>query len=77
MESPIEQIKDTSQLLQPNFICHEIHNYEDFVKYGQNGCGHPMLSQLFFLSFHIVYTYSLISLLIGVIVDAYSDEKKQ
>ena len=28
MESPIEQIKDTSQTFQPNFVCFSITNYE-------------------------------------------------
>ena len=76
MESPIEQIKDASQTMQPNFICHEINNYEEFLLYGQNGCGNPIIASFFFLSFHILYSFFLMPILIALIVDAYGDIKK-
>lgn len=41
MESPIKQIVQTSQTLNPKFICFDIRNYEDFENYGQNGGGNP------------------------------------
>ena len=76
MESPIEQIKDTSQIFQPNFVCFQITSYEEFQTYGQNGCGHPLLSFLFFGSFHFLFSMFLFPTLIALIVDAYSDIKK-
>ena len=76
MESPIEQIKDTSQTLQPNFVCFTVTNYEEFQVYGQNGCGHPILSFVFFGSFHFMFSMFLFPALIALIVDAYSDIKK-
>ena len=76
MESPIEQIKDTSQTFQPNFVCFQITEYEQFQTYGQNGCGHPLLSFLFFGSFHFLFSMFLFPTLIALIVDAYSDIKK-
>ena len=30
MESPIEQIVDAARTFQPNFICFEINNFEDY-----------------------------------------------
>lgn len=76
LESPIGQMKDTSQTLQPNFICFEIKNYEDFQKYGQNGCGNPIASLLFFLSYHIFYSLFLTPMFLAFIVDIYSDLKR-
>ena len=77
MESPIDQIRDAAQTLQPNFICQEISNYEEFLIYGQNGCGSPVAAYIFFLSFHVFYSLLLMSAFIALIVDTYSDLKKE
>ena len=77
MESPIEQIVQASQTLNPKFICFDIQNYEDFQKYGQNGCGNPISSNFFFLNFHMVYTLMIMPTFFGFIANAYSEVRKQ
>ena len=76
MEEPIEQIKDTSQTLQPNFVCSQITSYEEFQTYGQDGCGNPLLSSLFFSTFHFLFGMFLFPTLIALIVDAYAEVRK-
>ena len=72
MESPIAQISDAAQTLGPNFACEEIYSYEQYLIYGQIGCGSKYSSYIFFLSFHIFYSLLLMSTLMAVIVDSYS-----
>ena len=76
MESPIEQIKDASRILQPNFICVDISTYEEFQKYGQNGCGRGLLADAFFLSFHYLFSLFVIPVFIALIVDSYADLRR-
>ena len=73
LESLIGQISDSAHVFSPNFICFDINSYEDFAKYGFNGCGNPTASYVFFFSFHIFYTMFLMSTFIAFIVDTYSD----
>ena len=72
MESPIQQIIDAAQTCSPNSICMEIFTYDEFLLYGQNGCGSKISSYIFFISFHIFYSLVLMSTLMAVIVDSYS-----
>ena len=76
MESPIAQISDAAQSLSPNFICQNIYSYDEFQQYGQMGCGNNYMSYTFFLSFHIFYSLLLMSTLMAVIVDSYSEVKR-
>ena len=76
MEAPIEQIKDAMQTSQPNFVCFEISSYEEFEKYGQNGCGRPLLAALFFIVFHSILNFLLIPIFIATIVDGYAETKE-
>jgi hypothetical protein len=39
MESPISQIENAASVISPNFVCFEISSYQDYLQYGQNGCG--------------------------------------
>ena len=75
-ESPINQIQDGIQTSQPNFVCFEIASYEEFEKYGQNGCGSPFLAGFFFISFHFILNVFLMSIFIGTIVDGYAEIKQ-
>ena len=77
MESPIQQIIDAAQTSQPNFVCYEIFSYDDFSELGQKGCGSQASSYIFFLSFHIFYSLLLMSTLMAVIVDGYSEVKRE
>ena len=72
----MDQIRDAIQISQPNFICFEISSYEEFERYGQNGCGKPFLAGLFFFSFHFILNIFLVSIFIGIIVDGYTETKK-
>ena len=76
MESPIEQIKDTSRALQPNFVCFEISTYEEFQVYGQNGCGRGLIADAFFLSFHYLFSLFVMPVFIALIVDSYADLRR-
>ena len=58
-------------------MCYSVYSYHDFTTYGQMGCGNKLLSYIFFLSFHIFYSLLLMSTLMAVIVDSYSEVKKE
>ena len=75
LESPVDQLKDAMQTSQPNFVCFEIPSYEEFEKYGQNGCGQPILAIIFFTTFNFTLNMFLMPIFIGVIVDGYLDMK--
>ena len=76
-EAPIDQISNASQQMAPNNICFEINSYEDYVKYGQNGCGSSIKAYLFFFTFHIFYSMIMISSLTANIFSSFCDVKKQ
>ena len=77
MESPILQISEASTQQGPNFVCFEVLTYDDYLIYGQNGCGNKIMSYGFFLSFHIIYSLILISTVMAITVDAYSQVHKE
>lgn len=77
MESPIDQISDAAQELGPNFICNAIYSYEDYMEYGQTGCGSKISSYLYFLSFHVLFSLVLMSTLMAIITDSYSTVLKE
>ena len=72
MEAPIQQISDAARTKAPNFVCFEIWSYADFSEHGQMGCGNYYLSISYFLSFHVLYSLILFSMLVTLVVDAYS-----
>jgi len=40
------------------------------------GCGNQVVGYIFFLSFHLIYSLILLSTLLAVIVDAYSEVRR-
>ncbi len=70
------QVIDSTASIQPNSVCFDIYNYEDFAKYGRMGCG-SSVGYIFFLSFLITYSFILLSTLLAVIVDAYSEVRRE
>lgn len=76
LESPMIQIIDSTAEIQPNSVCYEIHSYSDFLQHGRMGCGRPTAGYIFFLSFQLIYTMILLSTLLAVIVDAYSEVRR-
>lgn len=77
LESPIQQIIDSTATVEPNSVCFDIYSYDDFVKYGRMGCGNRVAGYIFFLSFLIIYSLILLSTLLAVIVDAYSEVRRE
>lgn len=76
-QSPIDQITNAATNMKPNFICFDVHNFEDYQKYGLNGCGSIAFSYGFFITFHLIYSIILMSSLIATIFDAYCEVKEQ
>lgn len=72
-ESPIMQIINAGQEISPNFVCFDINSYEDFIRYGQMGCGSKAYSYAFFLSFHLIFSLVLMPTLMAVTFDVYSE----
>ena len=77
MESPIQQLSDAASEMSPNWVCFEINSFEDFKRYGQNGCGSLGWAISFFLTFHIIYSLILMSTFMTLIVDAYSEVRQE
>jgi hypothetical protein len=77
LESPIGQVIDAATTNSPNAICYDIKNYSDYAKYGRMGCGSPTAAYIFFLSFLVIYTQILMSTLMAIIFDAYSDVRRE
>ena len=77
MESPIQQLSDAASEMSPDWVCFKIDSFDKFQKYGQYGCGNLWLAIFFFISFHIFYSLLLMSTLMTLIVDAYSEVRQE
>ena len=77
MESPISQIINAAQQNAPNFVCHSVTTYSEYLQYGKNGCGSGFKSYTFFLTFHLIYAIILLPTLMAVIVEAYSQIRRE
>ena len=60
-------LADSSRLLQSNFICNSVSNYQDYQKYGQTGCG-TLWAYPFFFSFYIIILL-IFNLLVGIMIN--------
>ena len=49
--------------------------YDDFVKYGYNGCG-TSYAYLFYISFHLIFSLMILNLFIASILGAYEEHVK-
>ena len=67
---------DSVHTQEPNFACIYMDSYEDFVKYGFNGCG-TSYAYLFYISFHLVFSLMILNLFIASILGAYEEHVKQ
>ena len=76
-EAPIDQIINASQPMAPNFICFQINTFEEYARYGLNGCGSKLKSYLFFLTFHIIYSMIMLTTLTASIFNSFCEAKKQ
>lgn len=69
-------LADTSRAnIQVNFWCKEIYDFEDFFKYGLNGCG-TKYAYFFFYTF-IIFSLLLLNLLVGEMLNISATLKKQ
>ena len=76
MESLIQQVADAAHAQAPNFICFNIWTHEDFKQYGQMGCGNYYIAIVYYLSFHIIYSLTILSMIVTLVVDAYIEIKE-
>lgn len=74
-------MSDTSRTRGINFRCIEQQTYDERQANGVQGCGFPVLSNLFFISFQLYVTFILLNLFIAIILEAFlkqlSDEEQQ
>lgn len=68
-------VADCVRTTQPNFICEEVYNYEEFAEKGFMGCG-TRWGYLFFLSFHVIYSFIIFNLFIAIIITGFDEESK-
>ncbi|CAD8180886.1 unnamed protein product [Paramecium pentaurelia] len=66
---------DTLHEQQPNFACNYMSTFDDFQKYGFNGCGTPY-AYLYFVSFHLIFSLMILNLLIASVLGAYEEHVK-
>ena len=66
---------DSAHTQEPNFACIYMDGYEDFVKYGYNGCG-TSYAYLFYISFHLIFSLMILNLFIASIIGAYEEHVK-
>lgn len=67
-------LADASRSQNPSFVCEDVSNFEDFIKFGRNSCG-SLLAFPFFYSFCIVILL-ILNLLVGTMINASSTLKK-
>ena len=60
------------QGLAPNFVCNDISTEQDFLRYGQTGCG-TLWAYPYFFSFHLIFSVVVMNLLIATVLSAYNE----
>ena len=60
-------VADCSRSTEINFICNSVTNYNDYMLYGQNGCG-TIWAYPFFISFYLIILL-IFNLLVGIIIN--------
>eukprot|EP01016_Furgasonia_blochmanni_P010098 TRINITY_DN1424_c0_g1_i2.p1 TRINITY_DN1424_c0_g1~~TRINITY_DN1424_c0_g1_i2.p1 ORF type:complete len:593 (-),score=83.08 TRINITY_DN1424_c0_g1_i2:372-2102(-) len=65
-------VNDCQLQLRPNNVCFDIRNYEDYLKYGLNGCG-TNWSYIYFVSFIIIFSMVILNLFVAVILEAFAE----
>lgn len=69
-------LADTSRTKNElDFVCNEINNFDDYQKFGLNGCGTP-IAYPFFYTF-IIFSLLLVNLLVGEMLKISNTIKKQ
>lgn len=68
-------LADSKRMMQNNFVCQTVHTYDDYAKYGRNGCG-TYWAYLFFISFYVIMLL-VVNLLVGIIINLSGTIRKQ
>lgn len=66
---------DCAKTVQPDFHCIYIDNYDDFEKYGYNGCG-TKYAYIYYIFFHMVFSLMILNLFIASVLGAYEEHVK-
>ncbi|KRX06413.1 hypothetical protein PPERSA_05026 [Pseudocohnilembus persalinus] len=66
-EQWFQLVGDIVRQQQPNFTCEEINNYEDYQKYGFNGCG-TNIGYAFFFIFHLMVSVIFLNLFMALVL---------
>ena len=67
-------LADCSRGIQSNFVCFNVNSFEDYQKFGQNGCG-TSWAYLYFYSFYIIILL-IFNLLVGIMINISSVLRK-
>ncbi|KAM3128562.1 hypothetical protein pb186bvf_019330 [Paramecium bursaria] len=70
------QLIDSVHVIQPDFACLVINNYDDFQEHGFNGCG-SLIGYAYFLLFHLIFSLVILNLFIASLINAYEEHCKQ
>lgn len=66
---------DCVHLRSPDFACIYMNGYDDFIKYGYNGCG-TYWAYVYYISFHLIFSLVILNLFIASILGAYEEHAK-
>ncbi|KAL4475095.1 hypothetical protein ABPG74_001791 [Tetrahymena malaccensis] len=61
-------VNDAVRQQQPNFVCQDISNYDEYIENGLNGCGTPW-GYIYFFSFHLFVSVIILNLFIAVLLE--------
>lgn len=66
---------DATRRMQPNFVCENIVNYNDYVLKGNSSCG-SLWAIPYFLSFTILFSLIILNLFVAIVLTHYDEEFK-
>ena len=67
-------LADSSRSMKSNFVCNSVANFNDYLKYGQTGCG-TVWAYPYFYSFYVIILLVL-NLLVGIMINISGTLKK-
>ena len=65
-------VNDCTRERAPNFACIDVRNYDDYMKYGLNGCGSSFY-YFFFYTYHLFFSLIVLNLFIVTILVSYGE----
>jgi len=58
--------------MQPNSVCNKIENYDDYMQYGETGCGSNS-AYLYMISFQWLFAIIFLNLFVAVILQGFEE----